>query len=348
MKISKYTQCSPGVWTAQEEIASITQGDLLKLAKEATDQPLKRSRLCVHPSESDLLQDMFIAFAGDSYVRPSAHVNRDESIHFIKGCGKYVFFDDDGHRVRDVRMGTYASDLAFYLRVPGNSIHALLPLSSEVIAHEVAQGPYDRATTLFPGWSVDGEDRVAVESFTGLLAYAPVSTLEPVSIERVAEDVYRCCNSVVYLTRTDVERLKCEVPLTRNGRLSLQLHPAGAPQLNETLQLHSGMSYIQPSMRATYDESFCVLEGEADCVFFDERGTVIDVIQLSAINSESSLFVRVPRGVFHTLLVRSELLVMLSATGPDEAVYASWSPSASDRAAALAFTAELEKRLGVR
>jgi cupin fold WbuC family metalloprotein len=347
--ISKYKQSASGVWTPDDQFPSVSYRDLSNLSEEARGLPRKRSRICVHPAETDRLQEMFIAFSGDSYIRPSFHSNKDESIHFIKGRGKYVFFDDEGRVLRDVRLGPYDSDLAFYLRVPGNSIHSLIPLSSEIIAHEVAQGPFKKASTLFPDWATSDDDAPGIAKFLHDYSYAPVSPLESVIIDRISEEAYQCRDRLVYLRRSDIDRLKADVPLTRRKRIRILMHPGTDHALHEMLVVYTKATYVRPNLHVGKDESLHILEGEADFVFFDESGKLIEVVELSATDPGKDFFIRVPQGVFHTVIMRSEMLVIHEATpgpfNPAETLWAPWAPVDSDATACEQFALNLDEQI---
>lgn len=292
---------------------------------------------------------MFIAFSGESYVRPSFHADRDESIHFMKGRGKYIFFDGNGLPQRDVRLGPYQSDLAFYLRVPANSIHTLIPLSAEIIAHEVCEGPFDKSTTHFPTWAIADDDSAGIAKFLDDWAYAPVSSLEPVRMERISEEAYQCSDRLVYLRRSDIDRLKSDVPLTRRKRIRVLVHPGTSHSLHEMLVVYTKATYVRPNLHLGKDESLHILEGEADFVFFDENGSVIKVVQLSASDPAKDFFIRVPQGVFHTIVMNSEMLVIHEATPgpflPADTLWAPWAPVDSDREACETFSTNLQNEM---
>ena len=348
-KISKYKSAAAGVWTPDENFSSISHKNLSDLATEALTLTRKRSRVCVHTSENDRMQEMFIAFSGESYIRPSFHADKDESIHFIQGRGKYIFFDKDGSYQGDVRLGPYQSDLAFYLRVPANLIHSLVPLSAEIVAHEVCQGPFDRSTTCFPDWAIADSDSAGISKFNNDWSYAPVSPLEPVRIERISEEAYQCKDRIVYLRRSDIDRLKSDVPLTRRKRIRILVHPGTDHALHEMLVVYTKATYVRPNLHLGKDESLHILEGEADFVFFDQNGVVIKVVELSASDPAKDFFIRVPQGVFHTIIMNSEMLVIHEATPgpflPKETVWAPWAPIDSDLDVCERFSASLQNQL---
>jgi cupin fold WbuC family metalloprotein len=347
--MTKYQIQNPGVWVPQVKFPSISVGDLFDLDLEARSLPRKRSRICVHSSPEDRMQEMFIAFSGDSYIRPSYHQNKAESIHFIEGNGKYVFFNDDGSIETDVRLGNYKSDLPFYLRVPANKIHTLIPLSERIIAHEVTQGPFEKQATHFPKWAINDDDESGKAKFFDEYSYAPVSALKSLRMERISEEAYQCKDELIYLRRTDIDRLKEDVPLTKRKRIRVLVHPSSDHDLHEMFVVYTKATYVRPNLHIGKDESLHILEGEADFVFFDETGLVIAVIELSAEDKNKDFFIRVPQGVYHTIIMRSEMLVIHESTPgpfvPSDTVWAQWAPADSDVKACEIFCAQLEDQM---
>jgi cupin fold WbuC family metalloprotein len=339
----------PGVWVPDDRFSSISHRHLGQLVAESSRAVRKRSRVCVHPGEGDRMQEMFIAFAGDSYIRPSLHAGRDESIHFIRGRGKYIFFAEDGTYQRDVRLGTYDSDLPFYLRVPADCIHSLIPLSPEIVAHEVVQGPFERNSTHFPAWAIPDGDSDGVRKFMDDWAYAPVSALHPVRAERISEEAFQCTERLVYLRRSDVDMLREQVPLTRRKRVRLLVHPGTEHALHEMVVVYTRATYVRPNLHVGKDESLHIIEGDADFVFFDDLGNLIRIVELSASDPNKDFFIRVPQSVFHTIVMKSEILVIHEATPgpfvPSDTKWAPWAPGDEDALACERFSVGLQEKM---
>jgi cupin fold WbuC family metalloprotein len=92
-------------------------------------------------------------------------------------------------------------------------------------------------------------------------------------------------------------------------------------------------------------ESFSVLEGEADLLLFDDEGRVTNYVALGALTSGKIFYHRLDRPLFHTVLVRSELVVIHEVTqGPferDRTIFPDWAPAASETASAHAYNETL-------
>jgi cupin fold WbuC family metalloprotein len=132
---------------------------------------LDRLRICAHKSGEDRLHEMLMTFSGSTYIRPSLHVDKEESLYFLDGLATYVFFDEQGRRTHAVPLGPAGSGRSFYCRIPANTYHSLLVESKTVLVKETTSGPFRRSDTVFAEWSPDGSDpRAARQYVDSLLA----------------------------------------------------------------------------------------------------------------------------------------------------------------------------------
>lgn len=346
------TFLSPGVWDNAETFPRFSLTDVRFLVEEVKNSPTKRARVCMHPERTDRQQEMFIAFDGATYVRPSFHKDKDESFHMMEGFGKYVFFDDAGDLVGDVRLGPYESDLPFYCRIPGNLPHSLIIFSQYAVAHEIGTGPFEKSDTHFPAWSPDYQSDADQDAFRKKYATEPVTPIHGCQYERMTEEMCRAKPGVVSVSRADLEYLKSEVHKTARKRIRLCVHQGDDALLHEMFVVYTGMTYVRANLHVGKDESLHILEGEADFIFFDKEGNILDVVELGDKKSGKNVFVRVPQGVFHTIVMRSDYLIIHEATpGPFEradTLWAPWAPPDNDQEAVDAFMKGLEVRMDQR
>lgn len=325
---------APGVWSIAERFPRFSWGDVQFFVEEINNSPAKRARVCMHSDVMDRMQEMFIAFDGSTYVRPSFHKDKDESFHMMDGLGKYVFFDNKGEVVGDVRLGPYESDLPFYCRIPGNISHSLVVFSEYAVAHEIGTGPFEKSNTIFPVWSQDYQLIEEQDSFRQKYSCYPVSPISACRYDRIGEEVCRAKSGVISVSRMDVEYLKSEVYKTVRKRIRLCIHQGDDALLHEMFVVYTGMTYVRANLHVGKDESLHILEGEADFVFFDNEGDILDVVELGDKNTGKNVFVRVPVGVYHTIIMRSDYLVIHEATpGPfnrSDTLWAPWSPVDGD------------------
>ncbi len=345
----KFDLINPGIWKPKSKFPSINSKDIKSLISNIDNSPKKRSRICVHPSETDLQQEMFISFDGNSYIQPSFHLI-DESFHLLEGRGKYIFFDKKGKITHDIRLGDYNSDLPFYVRIPKNYIHSFIPLSSNISAHEVVGGSFSKSNTIFPSWSKK-ENEINISDFLDKVTYAPVTKLEKTEFKRISEEALQCVNQNVYLRKSDIDFIKKEMPKTKRKRLRILVHPNINHQMHEMFVVYSKNTFVRVNKHLGKDESLNIIEGEATFVFFDDNGKIINVVELSSYNSDKNFFIRVPRNVYHTIIMRSaEIVIHETTPGPfdrDDTIWAPWCPPDDQQKKCKVFQDNLEKQIKI-
>jgi cupin fold WbuC family metalloprotein len=133
------------------------------------------------------------------------------------------------------------------------------------------------------------------------------------------------------------------------GRIRLCTHTGTQDAIHEMMIVHDRSCYVRPHKHVGKSESFHVIEGKVDVVLLDDGGMVTDVISMGAYQSGLPFFYRIAEPIFHTLLIRSDVLVFHETTaGPfrrDETIFAPWAP-AGDRAVEIGcYVENLEKSI---
>jgi cupin fold WbuC family metalloprotein len=163
-------------------------------------------------------------------------------------------------------------------------------------------------------------------------------------------EVLYAADAIVTVDRTAIEALKRAALANPRHRIRLCAHRGVADHLHEMLIVHTRDTYVRPHRHLEKCESFHVIEGDVDVVIFDEHGAVTGVIGMGSIQSGRRFFYRIADPLYHTLLVRSDVLVFHETTlGPfrrEQTVFAPWAPEDGDGPAVRQYLAELEGRLG--
>jgi cupin fold WbuC family metalloprotein len=173
--------------------------------------------------------------------------------------------------------------------------------------------------------------------------------LHLVRLKEISSEVYLADEPIVKIGPADVAFLKEKLPLAPRGRVRICAHPSGADLLHEMIIALDKSTYIHPHKHFSKSESFHLIEGVADVVAFNDEGEISEVIKLAAHDPSRSFFYRLSRPFFHTMIIRSEFLIIHETTnGPfqkGDAVFAHWAPPESDPAAARDYMAHLQKRV---
>jgi len=132
----------PEVFYNKDDIAQVGDDWIARLKQAASESPLRRSRLCLHRSNDDPVQEMILALCRDVLFRPHRHLRKSESFHIIEGELYVMVFNDAGQVVRTIHMGPPDSGRIFCYRLGTSAWHAILPRSDFVVFHETTAGPF--------------------------------------------------------------------------------------------------------------------------------------------------------------------------------------------------------------
>ena len=153
---------------------------------------------------------------------------------------------------------------------------------------------------------------------------------------------------IVTVDAAVIDELKQAAAKNPRQRIRICAHRSVDDRVHEMLIVHTRDTYVRPHRHTGKSESFHVIDGDVDVVLFDDAGAVADVIQMGSFASGRTFFYRIADPVYHTLLIRSEVLVFHEATtGPfrrEESNFAPWAPDESDPAAVSAFLTSVNER----
>jgi cupin fold WbuC family metalloprotein len=148
------------------------------------------------------------------------------------------------------------------------------------------------------------------------------------SLQKISDEVFVERNEVVRHDKRYVDFIKKASLSSTKGRARICMHKGSKELIHEMLISISSKSYIRPHKHFNKSESFHLVEGEADIVLFSDNGKIIEVIPFS---KENNFYYRLDHSCFHTLLIKSPLLVIHEVTnGPfnaGDAEFAKFAPA---------------------
>lgn len=104
---------------------------------------------------------------------------------------------------------------------------------------------------------------------------------------------------------------------------------------------------MRPHKHVNKSESFHVISGEVDVILFEENGAVSQAIRMGEFASGGRFYYRLNEPRYHTLLIRSDVLVFHEVTtGPfrrEDTIFASWSPEEAQTDSRREFLARVER-----
>jgi len=117
------------------------------------------------------------------------------------------------------------------------------------------------------------------------------------------------------------------------------------------LIVHERGAYVRPHKHPGKTESTFIIEGTVDVVVFYDDGSIERVMRMGDYASGRTFYNRMASPVFHTLIIRSDVLVFHEVTnGPfnrSDTVFAPWAPDECDANAVNTYSADLKYRVGI-
>jgi cupin fold WbuC family metalloprotein len=150
----------PEVFRNSDEIVTVGPDWLQRLKDAARASPLRRSRLCLHRTDQDTIQEMIIVLMKDVLFRPHRHLDKSESFHIVEGELYVLLFSETGQPMRAIHMGPAASGRTFCYRLCTPAWHAILPISDLVVMHETTRGPFVAGEAAFAAWAPTGGEEL--------------------------------------------------------------------------------------------------------------------------------------------------------------------------------------------
>jgi cupin fold WbuC family metalloprotein len=169
-----------------------------------------------------------------------------------------------------------------------------------------------------------------------------------VTLTQKSPGVFLAEGPISTIGSSDIAILRAAAQKTPKKRARINVHPDSEDPLHEMIIAIGQESYIRPHKHPGKSESFHIVEGAVDIVIFDGGGGITKIVPLAAPGGERAFFYRMRRPYFHTLIIKSKVLVVHETTnGPFRAegtVFADFAPAEDDAAASREYCAELERR----
>lgn len=171
------------------------------------------------------------------------------------------------------------------------------------------------------------------------------------NLKQRSVDVYIPDATPITLKRRDLEFLKEKVSATSRKRIRICIHTSDNDLIHEMFIVNRYDTYIRPHKHLHKKESYHVIEGKADIILFDEKGSIQNIIPLGDFASGKDFYYKLNDPIYHTMVIHSEYLVFVEVTnGPfrkDDNIFAPWSPDEKDTQAVKAYLRKLKQDLRI-
>ncbi|MEW6319641.1 MAG: WbuC family cupin fold metalloprotein [Acidobacteriota bacterium] len=147
---------------------------------------------------------------------------------------------------------------------------------------------------------------------------------------RESDEVFYAANDRIRVGAAELDLLKRLALAAPRRRSRLCTHRSTSDRLHEMLIVNTQDVYVRAHRHHDKAESFMVLEGLVDVVFFDEGGTAADVVRMGPLASGRASYCRMNSAQYHTLVFRTPFVVLHETTGGpwvrEQTEAAPWAP----------------------
>lgn len=165
------------------------------------------------------------------------------------------------------------------------------------------------------------------------------------NMKQVSPSVFVADQPVSEIGLREIEIIK-QVALTNGqGQARICAHENADDNVHEMLIALTGKPYVRAHRHPGKTESFHMIEGRLTVVLFDYDGLVDRRVALGALGTDRSVYYRLSRAQFHTVLAEDDMVVFHEVTnGPflGSAEMAPWAPDQNDELGQKAFLSKLK------
>jgi cupin fold WbuC family metalloprotein len=168
-------------------------------------------------------------------------------------------------------------------------------------------------------------------------------------LTKKSAELYLAEGPIAKLGQDDMQLLRQGAANSPRGRVRINAHPSDDDTLHEMFIAMQRNSYIRPHLHPGKSEAFHIIQGVVDIVVFEENGSLREVVSLGDGNSGRPFYYRMSQPFFHTLLIRSDILIVHEITnGPfvrGGSRFAAFAPEESDADGIAQYLRQLQSRV---
>ena len=129
--------------------------------------------------------------------------------------------------------------------------------------------------------------------------------------------VIRNTQDTIYIDKKKLEELKILAQNDPNKRARICLHKDDGEMIQEMIIAFCKDSYIRPHRHIDKSESYHIIEGRIEIIFFNDNGIEIDKVVLSDKIDEHPFLFRISNSAWHTVVPKSDFVIIHEVTkGP--------------------------------
>lgn len=149
-----------------------------------------------------------------------------------------------------------------------------------------------------------------------------------IDLKKLSPEVYQAVSLPVHIGAADLDFINAAAKESPRHRARILCHAGHDSLVAEMFVAYGPETYVRPNKHKK-DEAVFVVRGECDVVFFSDAGTILEVFKLAARGGLLLYYCRLPYGVYHTVIMRTDTILFEATPGPFDTTdvqYALWAP----------------------
>ncbi len=166
---------------------------------------------------------------------------------------------------------------------------------------------------------------------------------------QTSPEVFLAEGPISSIGQGELNTLKAAAKASVKRRARINAHPDAEDALHEMIIAIDAASYIRPHKHPGKSEAFHIIEGEVDIIVFGDDGAIERIVPLGPPGGRRSFYYRMSAPLFHTLIIRSDILIVHEITNgpfhPQATVFADFAPDEREPEKAAAYQVDLRRRV---
>jgi cupin fold WbuC family metalloprotein len=288
-----------------------SQSVLDELSQQKTLYYMGMATCPIYGSSGSKLKERFVLFQKGIFFFETANSSEsyEESFLILEGECEFVELDGSNQPINVRNLESLENSSNLYISPKSNSAFLLIIKSEAVLFFHAAYSSFSSKVK-----RVQDVNSIIQFDFRNFLKQSLNE-----SIARESDKVFRRINYSEVVSRNDLTRLKEHLNTGSLDRARICVHKDNESLLQEMFIAFDQSNFVTPAYHPDKDESLMVLEGSTEIVLFDEFGNEESRVQLEPWGNlaKKPSFLRLRKGVIHTLLVRSDYALLKETTsGP--------------------------------
>lgn len=139
---------------------------------------------------------------------------------------------------------------------------------------------------------------------------------------------------IASISASEIEVQKSISSQLETKRARICFHRDSSDLIHEMIITFYKDTYVRPHKHVSKTESYLVIDGEIEIIFFDDLGNINKRVPMGNYASDKIFYLKSISNEWHTVIIKTDFATILEVTnGPfiaNDCLFASWSPEITD------------------